>query len=64
MSIMGSALSDVTRVANTPSLPLSLAGISVSFDVPSQNLTFPGGLHFVSEGQINVQVPWELRGRH
>ncbi|HYP08393.1 MAG TPA: S8 family serine peptidase [Bryobacteraceae bacterium] len=62
ISIMGSALSDVTRAANTLSLPLSLAGISVSFDVPSQNLSVPGRLHFVSEGQINVQVPWELRG--
>ena len=62
ISIMGSALSDATRAANTLSLPLSLSGISVSFDVPSQNLTYPGRLHFVSEGQINVQVPWELRG--
>jgi minor extracellular serine protease Vpr len=62
IEIKGGALSDATRAATTLSLPLSLAGISVSFDVPSQNLTFPGRLHFVSEGQINVQVPWELRG--
>jgi uncharacterized protein (TIGR03437 family) len=62
IEIKGSALSDVTRVANTLSLPLSLAGVSVSFDVPSQNLSYPGRIHFVSEGQVNVQVPWELRG--
>jgi len=41
---------------------LSLAGVSVSFDVPSKGLSLPGRLHFVSDGQVNVQVPWELQG--
>ena len=62
VSIFGRALSEVTRVFNTPYLPLALSGVSVSFDVPSQNLSFPARIHFISDGQINVQVPWELRG--
>lgn len=63
ISIFGSGLSDVTRVFSTPYLPVSLAGASVSFDVPSQQLSVPGHIHFVSSGQINVQVPWELQGQ-
>lgn len=62
IAIFGRGLSDATRVFRTPYLPLSLAGVSVSFDVPSRDISLPGRLHFVSEGQINVQVPWELRG--
>jgi uncharacterized protein (TIGR03437 family) len=62
VTIFGRGFSDVTRVASTPYLPLSLAGVSVSFDVPSRRLSLPGRLYFVSENQINVQVPWELQG--
>jgi minor extracellular serine protease Vpr len=62
ISIFGRGLSEVTRVFNTPYLPLALAGVSVSFDVPSKNLSAPGRIHFVSDGQINVQIPWELQG--
>ncbi len=61
-SIFGRNLSESLRVTTTASLPLSLAGVSVSFDAPAQRLSLPGKLHFVSEGQINVQVPWELQG--
>jgi uncharacterized protein (TIGR03437 family) len=62
LSIFGSALSEALRAATTLSLPLSLANVSVSFDVPSRSLSLPGRLHFVSEKQINVQIPWELQG--
>ena len=62
IAIFGRGLSETTRVFSTPYLPLSLAGVSVSFDVPSQGLSLPGRLHFVSDGQVNVQVPWELQG--
>ncbi len=62
ISIFGRNLSEAFRVFSTPYLPLSLAGVSVSFDVADRKLSLPGRLHFVSEGQINVQVPWELRG--
>jgi uncharacterized protein (TIGR03437 family) len=62
ISIFGRGLADSTRVFSTPYLPLSLAGVSVSFDVPARSLSLPGRIHFVSDGQINVQVPWELQG--
>jgi uncharacterized protein (TIGR03437 family) len=62
ISIMGRGLAGATRVYSTSYLPLSLAGVSVSFDVPARKLSLPGRIHFVSDGQINVQVPWELQG--
>lgn len=62
VSIFGRSLSDLTKVFSTPYLPLSLGGVSVSFDVPERRISVPGRIHFVSEGQINVQVPWELQG--
>jgi len=63
ISLFGAAFTDQTRVFSTNYLPLSLAGVSVGFDVPGQtNRSFPGVLSFVSPGQINVQVPWELAG--
>lgn len=64
ISIFGAALADSTLVFATPYLPLSLANVTVGFDVPGVARTsFPGRIHFVSPGQINVQVPWELAGR-
>ncbi len=63
ISIYGTSLSEALRVFSTPYLPLSLAGVSVSFDIPEQGISEPGHLHFVSPGQINVQIPWELQGR-
>lgn len=62
ISIYGADLSEATRVFSTSYLPVSLAGVSVSFDAPQAGLSLPGHLHFVSPGQINVQVPWELQG--
>jgi len=62
VTIYGVALSPSTRSSNTPYLPLSLSGVSVSFDAPQANLSLPGRISFVSDSQINVQVPWELQG--
>jgi uncharacterized protein (TIGR03437 family) len=44
-------------------LPLTIDGVTVSFDVPSAKISVPGHLTFVSPGQVNVQVPWELQGQ-
>jgi uncharacterized protein (TIGR03437 family) len=64
ISLFGASFTDQTRVFGTNYLPLSLAGVSVGFDVPGQtNRSFPGVISFVSPGQINVQVPWELAGQ-
>ncbi len=62
ISIYGKGLSESTRVANTPYLPVSLAGVSVSFDLQAKKISVPARLHFVSDGQVNVQIPWELQG--
>jgi minor extracellular serine protease Vpr len=65
ISIFGSNLSEYTDpVTLAPfALPLSIDGVTVSFDVPSAKLSVPGYLTYVSPGQVNVQVPWELQGQ-
>jgi minor extracellular serine protease Vpr len=62
LSIYGRALADLALLFRTPYLPLSLGGVSVSFDVPERGLGLPGRIHFTSESQVNVQIPWELEG--
>lgn len=63
ISIFGAALS--SGLGSTPSakLPLALNSVLVSFDVPTANISAPGHLIYVSPGQVNVQVPWELEGQ-
>ncbi|HWB98127.1 MAG TPA: S8 family serine peptidase, partial [Bryobacteraceae bacterium] len=61
VSIFGSNLSDATRALSASSLPLSMAGVSVSFD--GGGLSLPGRLSYVSGDQINVQIPWEFQGQ-
>lgn len=61
VSIYGTGLARVEQGVFTPYLPVSLTGVSVSFDIPGQGGA-PGRLHYVGPGQVNVQIPWELRG--
>ena len=61
ISIFGSDLSDASAAAKTTYLPVSLASVAVSFD--GAGMSLPGHLHFVSPGQINVQIPWEFQGQ-
>ncbi|MEO8662150.1 MAG: S8 family serine peptidase [Bryobacteraceae bacterium] len=64
ISIYGQGLADSYAVFNTPFLPLSLGGVSVSFSVPPNNkIRAPGKIHFVSSTQVNVEVPWEIAGQ-
>ena len=73
VSIYGSNLVDPTELLNmtgdtaTPlpggALPLSLDYTTVSFDVPSAGLSVPGYMYFVSPGQIDLWVPWELQNQ-
>ncbi len=63
VSIFGSGLSDFTDGATTVRLPLAIDLVNVSFDAPSAHLSLPGHLTYVSPGQVNVQVPWELQGQ-
>jgi uncharacterized protein (TIGR03437 family) len=61
ISIYGSNLSPAFQAASTLSLPYALSTASVSFY--AANGRFPGRLQFVSPGQMNVQIPWELQGQ-
>ncbi len=63
MTIFGTNLSDVTDQAIVPALPPNMDEVSVSFDVPSAGISVPGYFYYVSTGQLNLQVPWELQGQ-
>ncbi len=63
MTIFGSNLSDVTDQAIVPALPPNMDEVTVSFDVPSAGISVPGYFYYVSAGQLNLQVPWELQGQ-
>jgi uncharacterized protein (TIGR03437 family) len=60
VSIFGVALADTTASYSTSYLPVSINNVSVSFDAGT--ISVPGHLTYVSPGQVNVQVPWELEG--
>jgi minor extracellular serine protease Vpr len=62
ISIYGRALSEATQQASLVPLPLSMSGVSVSFDQPERRVSVPGRLFYVGESQINVQIPWEMQG--
>lgn len=61
LSIFGSNLAPGTQINGTQNLPVALGPVSVSFDTATASL--PGRLAFVTPGQVNVQVPWELQGQ-
>lgn len=62
ISIFGSGLADTLKVFSGSELPLSIARTSVSFDNEAARVSVPGRLQFVSSGQLNVQIPWEVEG--
>ncbi|MEO8658186.1 MAG: S8 family serine peptidase [Bryobacteraceae bacterium] len=63
ISIFGSGLSDFIGYSESSTLPLQIDYAYVSFDVPSAGISVPGHLVYVSPGQVNLQVPWELQGQ-
>ena len=72
VAIKGSSLMDQGTLVNTTQgydlsttspYPLALDGVNVSFDVPGAGISVPAPIVAVSPGQINVQVPWELKGQ-
>jgi minor extracellular serine protease Vpr len=63
ISIFGTGLGIGIASGNAVTLPLALNRVTVSFDVPSAGISVPGHLVFVSPGQVNLQVPWELQGQ-
>jgi uncharacterized protein (TIGR03437 family) len=57
MSIYGSGLASVTMSAGAVPLPLTLGGVQVFVN------SVPSPLLYVSPGQINFVVPWEVTGQ-
>src|SRR5579872_3284382 len=62
-SELSNSTGDSATLTTTNALPLMIDGTTVSFDVPSAGISVPGYLTFVSPGQVNVQVPWELENQ-
>src|SRR5450631_3171226 len=54
VSIFGSELSSGLTLNDTVPLSTSLSNVSVTFS------NIPAGLYFVSPGQINAQIPWDV----
>lgn len=61
VSVFGAALAEATQSYSTAYLPVSIDNVSVSFDTAT--VSVPGHIAFISPGQINVQIPWELQGQ-
>lgn len=61
-TIFGEALADYSGSLRGLPVPEALKHASVTFDFPENKLSAAGRLFFVSSGQINVQIPWELAG--
>jgi len=61
-SVFGETLAEFEGAANRLPMPVALKHVSVGFDFPEQDLSVPGRVFFTSEGQVNVQIPWELAG--
>ena len=67
VAIFGNNLSYTTdENYNALHLPLSMDQVTVSFDAAATGslpaISVPGYITFVSPGQVNIQVPWELQG--
>lgn len=62
ISIFGRGLSEIPLSAGAGALPLSLAGVSVSFDASDGRVSVPGRMVSVSDGRVDVQLPWEVEG--
>lgn len=63
VSIFGNNISTGTRNVGTLPLPIALGEVSVSIDTRDRTVSEPARMVFVSPGQINVFVPWELAGK-
>jgi uncharacterized protein (TIGR03437 family) len=62
ISIFGRGLSELPLATGGGTLPLSLAGVSVSFDEPDRKVSLPGRMVSVADDRVDVQLPWELEG--
>lgn len=63
VSIFGNNVATGTLNASTVPLPVALGEMSVGIDTRNRQVSEPGRMVYVSPGQINVFVPWELAGQ-
>jgi len=61
IALFGVNFASAPQGYSTPYLPVAIAQTSVSFD--SANGSAPGHLTYISPGQVNVQVPWEMQNQ-
>jgi minor extracellular serine protease Vpr len=61
ITINGQNMAHVTANYITTNLPVAIAATSISFD--AAGVSVPGHISYISPGQVNVQVPWELQGQ-
>ena len=62
VSIFGEGLAEYSGSLRALPMPLALKHVVVTFDFPENSLSVTGRLFFVSDKQVNVQVPWEFAG--
>ena len=60
LSIFGNYLAPATQAFSTAALPYALSDVSVGFYTSATGSRYAGRVPYVSPGQINVQIPWEL----
>lgn len=62
VSVFGTGLAEFVGVPKSTPLPIALKHVSIGFHFEESNLSVPGRFYFTSNGQLNVQVPWEFAG--
>ena len=62
VAVFGTGFSEFEGVSPTEPLPLALKAASVSLDFPEQGVSVPAPLFFVTNRQLNIQIPWEFAG--
>jgi uncharacterized protein (TIGR03437 family) len=63
LNTIPTAIASDPVVAGGAVLPLQIDYVTVSFDVPSAGISVAAHPTYVSPGQVNIQVPWELAGQ-
>ena len=62
--LLTNSAGDLANLAFTDRLPLTWDADSVSFDAPASGslpaISIPAYMYFISTGQVNIYVPWEL----
>jgi uncharacterized protein (TIGR03437 family) len=63
VAITGAGLADFDDYYPVPPYAMALDNVNVSFDVPSAGLSIPARILAIDPNEIDIQVPWELRGQ-